>query len=117
MALTSAFRKLDPSEKRPRRICLDLISDVLLQHHALETRRWLTALLTKLKAEDFTTLAVIDPRMHPSEELYAILGLFGGEINIRERENEKGNGRLLKIQKMSGQKYLEDELLLKKEQQ
>jgi tetratricopeptide (TPR) repeat protein/KaiC/GvpD/RAD55 family RecA-like ATPase len=117
MALTSTIRKLDSSEKRLRRICLDLISDVLLQHHALETRRWLTALLTKLKAEDFTTLAVIDPRMHSPEELYAILGLFDGEINIRERETEKGTGRFLKIKKMSNQKYLEDELPLKKEQQ
>jgi predicted ATPase len=111
IALTSAIRNLDSSSKNPRRICLGLVSDVLLQHHAVETRRWLTALMTKLKSEDFTTLAVVDPKMHPPEELYAILGLFDGEINIYE----KGAEQFLKIKRMSNQKYLENELLLKKE--
>ena len=115
IALTSAIRQLDPSLKGPRRICLGLVSDVLLQHHAVETRRWLTALMTKLKSEEFTTLAVVDPKMHPSEELYAILGLFEGEINIYEKETEKGVGKFLKIRRMSDQKYLEDELLLTRE--
>jgi tetratricopeptide (TPR) repeat protein/KaiC/GvpD/RAD55 family RecA-like ATPase len=116
IALTSAIKQLDPTLKGPRRICLSLVSDILLQHHAVETRRWLTALMTKLKSESFTTLAVIDPQVHPSEELHAILGLFDGEINIYEKETEKGSGRYLKIKRMSDQKYLEDELLLKKEQ-
>ena len=115
IALTSAIRQLDPSLKGPRRICLGLVSDVLLQHHAVETRRWLTALMTKLKSEDFTTLAVVDPKMHPSEELYAILGLFEGEINIYEKETGKGSERFLKIKKMANQRYLKDELLLKEE--
>jgi KaiC/GvpD/RAD55 family RecA-like ATPase len=117
MALTSAIRKLDPLLKSTKRICLGLISDVLLQHHAVETRRWLTALLTKLKSEGFTTLAVMNPQMHPSQEFQAILDLFDGEINIHEKDTDKGHGKYLKIQKMSNQKYLEDELPLKKEQQ
>jgi tetratricopeptide (TPR) repeat protein len=117
IALTSAIRKLDSSQKGPRRICIGLVSDVLLQHHAVETRRWLTALLTKLKSEGFTTLAVVDPRMHPSEELYAILGLFDGEMNVYDKETDKGPAKYLKIQKMSNQKYLENELFLRKEGQ
>jgi KaiC/GvpD/RAD55 family RecA-like ATPase len=115
IALTSAIRQLEPALEGPKRICLELVSDVLLQHHAVETRRWLTALMTKLKSEDFTTLAIIDPQAHPSEELHAILGLFDGEINIREKETEKGLERYLRVKKMSNQKYLEDEVLLKKE--
>ena len=117
IALTSAIRRLDPSLRGPRRICLDLVSDILLQHHAVQTRKWIAGLIPELKSAGFTALAVIDSRIHPPEELYAIVGLFDGEINISERETEKGTGRFLKIQKMSGQKYLEDELLLKKEQQ
>jgi tetratricopeptide (TPR) repeat protein len=113
IALTSAIRKLDPSLKGPRRICIDLVSDVLLQHHAVQTRRWLTALIAELKSTGFTTLAAIDPRMHPSEELYAILGLFEGEVSIYEKETEKDPGKYLKIKKMSNQKYLDDELLLR----
>ena len=115
IALTSAIRKLDPSLKGARRICLDLLSDVLLQHHAVQTRRWFAGLIPELQAEGFTTLAVIDPQVHPSEELYAILGLFDGEISIHEKKTEKGPRKFLKIQKMSGQEYLENELLLKKE--
>jgi tetratricopeptide (TPR) repeat protein len=112
ITLTSAIRQLDPSLKGPRRVCLGLVSDILLQHHAVETRRWLTALMTKLKSESFTTLAVINPRMHPSQEFQAILDLFDGEINILEKETEKGSQRYLKIKRMSDQKYLKDELLL-----
>jgi len=114
IALTSAIHKLDPSQKGSRRICLGLVSDVLLQHHAVQTRRWLTALIPELKSAGFTTLAVIDPRMHPSEEFYAILGLFEGELNLYEKETEQGLRKYLKINKMSNQKYLEDELPLKK---
>lgn len=115
IALTSAIRKLDPSLKGTRRACIGLVSDVLLQHHAVQTRRWLTGLIPELRSMGFTTLAVIDPQMHPSEELYAILGLFEGEIDIYEKEIEKGVGKFLKIKKMSNQEYLENELLLKKE--
>jgi tetratricopeptide (TPR) repeat protein/KaiC/GvpD/RAD55 family RecA-like ATPase len=110
IALTSAMRKLDPSSKGPRRICISLVSDALLQHHAVQTRRWLTSLITELKSNGFTTLAIVDPQMHPPEELHAILGLFDGEINIYE----KGAEQFLKIKRMSDQKYLDDELLLKK---
>jgi len=116
IALTSAIRKLDPSLKNPRRICIGLVSDVLLQHHAVETRRWLTALMTKLKSEGFTTLAVVDPQVHPSEEFHAIVGLFEGEINIFEKETEKGLEKYLKIKKMSNQEYSKDALLLTKEE-
>ena len=115
IALTSAIHKLDSSQKSSRRICIDLVSDVLLQHHAVQTRRWLAALIPELKSAGFSTLAVIDPRMHLSEELYAILGLFEGEINVYEKETEKGSEKFLKIRKMCNQRYLESELPLRKE--
>jgi predicted ATPase/KaiC/GvpD/RAD55 family RecA-like ATPase len=115
IALTSAMHKLDPSLKGPRRICISLLSDVLLQHHAVQTRRWLTALTTEFKSMGFTILAVVDPRMHSSEDLYAILGLFEGEINVHEKETDKGLQKFLKIKKMSNHKYLDSELLLRRE--
>jgi KaiC/GvpD/RAD55 family RecA-like ATPase len=115
IAITSGIHKLDPSLKGPRRICIGLVSDVLLQHHAVQSRRWLNALISELKSTGFTTLALIDPRMHPPEELHAILELFDGEINIHEKETEKGPAKFLKISKMSNQKYLDSELLLRRE--
>jgi len=57
----------------------------------------------------------MNPQMHPRQELQAILDLFEGEINIYEKETQKGLGKYLKIKRMSNQKYLENELLLTKE--
>ena len=111
IALTSAIHKLDSSLKGPRRACIEIVSDALLQHHAVQTRKWLTALITELTSTGFTVLAVVDPQMHPPEELHAILGLFDGEINIYEKEAE----HFLRIKRMSNQNYQDDELLLKKE--
>jgi hypothetical protein len=53
--------------------------------------------------------------MHPPEQLHAVLGLFDGEINIREAETEKGIARFLKVKRMSNQKCLKDEMLLTEE--
>ena len=115
IALTKAYRALDPSLVSSRRICIEIVSDVLLQHHAITTRRWLTALLPTLKSKGFTILAVIDPGMHPAEEVQAVLGLFDGEINIYEKETPEGTAQFLRIKKMAGQKYLKDEIRLKEE--
>jgi len=114
IALTSAIRKLDPMLKGPRRICMGLVSDVLLQHHTVQTRRWLTGLIPELQSEGYTTLAVMDPEIHPQEEVRAVSGLFEGEVSLHEKETEKGLERFLRIKRMNNQKYLEDDLLLKK---
>jgi hypothetical protein len=90
IALTKAFGALKSSAVGPRKICLEIVSDVLLQQHAINTRRWLGALLPTLKSKGFTILAVIDPQMHTSEELQAILGVFDGGIRVTEKETPQG---------------------------
>jgi len=115
IALTKGFRALDPSATGPKRICIDVVSDVLLQHHAVTTRRWLSALLPNLKSKGFTILAVIDPGMHPAEETQAVLGLFDGEISIYEKETPEGTAKFLKVKRMTSQKYLKDEAALAEE--
>lgn len=72
--------------------------------------------MTELKSTGFTTLVTMSPQMHPLQELQAILDLFDGEINVYEKETEKGLQKFLKIRKMSNQKYLENEVPLKKEE-
>jgi len=114
IALTSAFRKLDKMPKGIRRVCIEIISDVLLQHHAVQTRRWLNALIPKLKSKGFTTLAVMDAGMHSPQEVRAILDLFEGEINIHEKKIKKGFRKYLRIKKMHNQRYSDSELPLKK---
>jgi len=58
----------------------------------------------------------MNPQMHSSQEVHAILGLFEGEINLYEKRTKKGFKRFLMIKKMHAQRYLEDELPLKKEE-
>jgi tetratricopeptide (TPR) repeat protein len=115
IVLTQAIRKIDPTLKTPKRICIGLLSDVLLQQGPLQTRKWLTELLTQLRLVGFTALAVIDPLIHSSEQLHAVLGLFDGEVNIREAETDQGSVRFLKVKRMSSQKYLKEEIRLTEE--
>lgn len=114
-AFATLLRELDKESRKPRRCCIEIVSDVLLQHQAVATRRWLSGLIPELKAKGFTTLAVMDPQMHHSEEAHAILGLFEGEISVSEKETERGTERFLRIKKMCNERYYEHELLLKKE--
>jgi KaiC/GvpD/RAD55 family RecA-like ATPase len=115
IALTKAFRALDTPQSAQRRACIEIISDVLLQHHALQTRRWLTDLIPELRSKGFTTLAVVNVQMHPAEEVQAILDLFEGQIAIYEKDTGTGSLRFLRIKKLTNQKYLECELTLRKE--
>jgi KaiC/GvpD/RAD55 family RecA-like ATPase len=108
ISLVKAFRGLDPSKTGTKRACIEIVSDVLLQHHAVITRKWLSGLLPDLRSRGFTTLAVINPQMHPTEEVHAILGLFDGEIRISERETQTGLEKILRIRKMYNQKYVEN---------
>ena len=112
IALFKSLRTLDTSQNGVRRICLTIVSDVLLQHHAVVTRQWLSGLLSDLKSKGFTTLAIINPSMHPAEEVQAVLGLFDGEIVVSEKETGKGIEKTLRVRKMHNQKYLENELTL-----
>jgi hypothetical protein len=59
----------------------------------------------------------MDTEMDLSQEVRAVLDPFEGEINIFKKETEEGPRKYLKIKKMSNQKYLENDLLLKKEGQ
>jgi KaiC/GvpD/RAD55 family RecA-like ATPase len=109
--LFSALRKLESSNDKPRRICIEILSDILLQHHAAQTRRWLVGVTTELKSKGFTTLAIMNPHMHTSEEAQAVLDLFDGEIEVYEKESKK----FLRIKKMYGQDYISDDLPLNKD--
>jgi len=109
--LFATLRKLEASTDKPRRICLDILSDILLQHHAVQTRRWLINLTTELKTRGFTTLAIMNPQMHAPEEAQAVLDMFDGEMLVYEKEGRK----FLRIRKMYEQNYIENELPLRKD--
>jgi KaiC/GvpD/RAD55 family RecA-like ATPase len=114
IALNTALNQLPMPPDNHRRACIEIVSDVLLQHEALHTRRWLYSLVPQLKSKGFTVLAPIDPEMHLSKDVHAVLDIFDGEISIYEKENENGSEKYIKIKKMSNHRYLENELHLKK---
>src|SRR5208337_2620684 len=72
------------ASSRPERLVIDILSDILLRHKALQTRKWLTELLERLRSKGITTLAVLNPYMHSSEDVQAVVGLFDGNIEIVE---------------------------------
>jgi KaiC/GvpD/RAD55 family RecA-like ATPase len=115
ISIVKAFRSINSAETGPKRVCIEIISDVLLQHHAVLTRKWLSGLLADLRSKGFTTLAIINPQMHPAEEVHAILGLFDGEIRISERETAGGLEKVLRIRKLYNQRYIENELIVKRQ--
>ena len=113
ISLTKYLRTIMPTTAK--RASIEVVSDVLLQHHMVATRRWLTNLIATLKSKGFTTLAVLNPHMHPQEEVQAVLGLFDGEIRITEKDTTKGIEKVLQVRRLSNQKHLENELTLTQE--
>jgi len=96
-------------------IILDILSDVLLQHKALTTRRWLDDFVSKRKAEGFTILGTLNPLITSKTESQSIIDLFDGIIEIYERELRERARRFLIVKKMYGRKYQETELMLDKD--
>ncbi len=112
IALSTALNRLPMPPDNHRRACIEIVSDVLLQHEALQTRRWLYTLIPQLKSKGFTVLATIDPEMHLSKDVHAVLDIFDGEISIYEKETGKRSARFLRILRMLDQDYLQEELAL-----
>jgi len=100
------------SEGKVMVIVMDLLSDLLLRHKGVITRKWLGEFVAKRKAQGFTTICTLNPTIAPKEETDRILDLFDGIIEIYEKESEGGRNQYLMIRKMYGQDYSRTELLL-----
>ena len=96
-------------------LILDIVSDVLLHHKSLTTRKWLTDFVDKRKAQGFTILATLNPLITSKEETHAIIDFFDGIIEIYEKELRERARRFLIVKKMYGRTYIESELLLDKD--
>jgi len=70
-------------------------------------------LIPELRSRGFTTLGVINPRMHASEETHALLDLFAGEIALYEKKAQDLT-KYMRIRKLYNERYLESELPLRK---
>jgi hypothetical protein len=107
LTITETINSLHPS-----RLVVQFLSDVLLRHKALQTRKWLSELLDKFKAKEITALVVLNPFMHAPEEVQAIVDLFNGNIELIEKQVEGQLRKSLVIKWMHGIETTEKEVLL-----
>jgi KaiC/GvpD/RAD55 family RecA-like ATPase len=96
------------------RLCLDVLSDIMLTHKLLTTRKWVTDLLPRLEEWGFTTMGVFNPSLHSNEEAQSLLGLFKGYVEVFEREISGKLRRLIAVRKMVDILYKENELVIDK---
>ena len=92
---------------------IGIVSDVLLQHHSVITRKWLSGLIQYLKSKGFTTVAVVNPQMHTKEDMQAILGLFDGEIDITSHQRNDRSEKTIRVSRLQNQNYDPQEVLIK----
>jgi tetratricopeptide (TPR) repeat protein len=97
---------------QPKRIVLEILSDILLRHKALQTRKWLNEFLEKLRSKGITTLALLNPYMHVGEEAQAVVDLFDGNLEIVEKGVEGQLRKFLRIKWTHGLEVAENELPL-----
>ncbi len=97
---------------QPKRVALDILSDILLRHKALQTRKWLNELLERLRPKSITTLAVLNPYMHSSEDVQAVVDLFDGNLEIFEKDVEGTLRKFLHVKWMHGIEVAEKDLPL-----
>ncbi len=94
---------------------VDILSDMLLHHKALTTRKWLSEFVAKRKGQGFTILATLNPSITSKEEGQTIIEGFDGIIEIYEKELRERARRFLVVKKMYGRRYSESELMLDKD--
>jgi KaiC/GvpD/RAD55 family RecA-like ATPase len=112
IALAKAYRTLSHALEVPKRLCVEVVSDILLDYGPKTTRKWLSELITDLTKKGFTTIAVMDPTMHPQDQFHAILNLFDGEINLYETRDPYECKRSMRITKLRNQDYIKNPICL-----
>jgi hypothetical protein len=98
---------------KPVIFCLEILDDVLLEHHSA-TRRWLMDILGRSKSYQITTLATLNPDMHPTQESQAVLEVFDGHIELFEGEIQV-RPKLMRVSKLAGHAFLDEELVVRRD--
>jgi len=115
IALTKTIEGRVKQKATNKLMIIDLLTDILLQHKALTSRKWLSDFIAKRKGEGFTVLAFLNPLVSAKEETQTLIDVFDGVIEIYERELRERARRFLVVKRMYGRKYSESELMLDKD--
>ena len=112
ISLIKAYQNLEPSSAK--RVCVEIVSDVLLDYEAKATRKWISELIADLGSKGFTVLAVMDPSMHPQEQANAVITLFDGEIELAQTEDSLEPKTTLRVKKLRNQIFITKTISLNK---
>ncbi len=110
IALLKAYRSVEQSSNK--RVCLEIVSDVLLRYGAEATRRWISELTTDMVSKGFTILAVMNPAMHPPDQATAVVDLFDGEISLYQTEDPLECKKSIRVKKLRNQDYIKNPICL-----
>jgi KaiC/GvpD/RAD55 family RecA-like ATPase len=97
------------------RACLDVLSDVMLTHKLLTTRKWVADLLPRLNDWGFTVLGTFNPALHSNEDTQGLVDLFKGYLQIFEKHLPGKVRRVIVVRKMMDVQFTEAELILDKD--
>jgi KaiC/GvpD/RAD55 family RecA-like ATPase/tetratricopeptide (TPR) repeat protein len=110
ISLAKTYRTIDQSKKK--RICIETVSDVLVDYETKATRKWISELITDLGSKGFTMLAVINPDIHPHDQARAIIDLFDGEISLTQTEDPLECRKSVRVKKLRNQDYIKNPICL-----
>jgi KaiC/GvpD/RAD55 family RecA-like ATPase len=113
IALTKAYRSLDQNRGKSKRICIEILSEVLEDYGSKTTRKWISDLITNYGAKGFTMLAVMNPAMHPSDQATAVIDLFDGEISITQSDDPLDCKKSILVKKLRNQDYIKNPICLR----
>ena len=110
ISLAKAHRKIDHSKRK--RICIETVSNILLDYEAKATCKWVSELIADLNSKGFTMLFVMDPTMHPPDQAKAVINLFDGEINITQSTDPLDCKKSILVKKLRNQDYIKNPICL-----
>ncbi len=111
IALIKAYRSIDQSVAK-KRICVEILSDVLVKHGTNITKEWISGLITDLGGKGFTMLAVMYPKEHPLDQATTVLSLFDGEISITQSDDPLDCKKSILVKKLRNQDYIKNPICL-----
>lgn len=97
------------------KVCLDVLSDILLTHKMLTTRKWVTDLVPRLDEWGFTVIGTFNPALHAAEEAKGLTDLFKGYLEIFDKDFSGKMRKVIVVRKMTDLQFNESELVLDKE--
>jgi KaiC/GvpD/RAD55 family RecA-like ATPase/tetratricopeptide (TPR) repeat protein len=112
IVLAKAYRSIDQNLKHSKRICVGILSDVLVEYGAKTAREWMSELITDLGSKGFTLLAVMDPKEHPTDQATTVLNLFDGEIEVTQTEDPLECKKSIRVKKLRNQDYIKNPICL-----